>query len=188
MDKIVFDVETKNDFADVGGRDNLKDLEISVLCCYSYEKDVYLSFEENELEEFGKIIQKCELLIGFNIKNFDLPVIEKYLKFKVTALPCFDIFEAVTEVLGRRIGLGALAEANLGVGKSGSGLEAIQLFKAGKMKELKDYCIQDVKVTKDLYELIKRQGYLWIPERNVPQMTKLPIEYKEKNSSQTHLL
>ncbi len=189
MDKIVFDIETKNDFNDVGGRDNLKDLEISVVCCYSYDEDKYLSFEEKELEGFGRLLQKSELLIGFNSKLFDLPVLEKYLKFNASAIPHFDIFEAVQKALGRRIGLGILAEANLGVGKSGDGLNAIQLYKQGQIEDLKKYCIQDVKITKDLYELIKKQGYVWIPERSTPQMTKLPIEYKEEaQSSQAHLL
>ena len=90
--------------------------------------------------------------------------------------------------LGRRIGLGILAEANVGAGKSSHGLEAIEMYKRGEIQELKDYCLQDVKLTKDLDELIKKQGYLWSPERNTSRMTKLAIEYKEELSSQDQMI
>ena len=35
MDQIVFDIETKNSFADVGGEANLKKLDVSVVGVYS---------------------------------------------------------------------------------------------------------------------------------------------------------
>lgn len=187
MDKLVFDIETKNIFQDVGGRENLKDLDVSVVGVYSYDKNEYICFEEHELPKLGEMMQKSQLLVGFNIKYFDLPVLEKYFKFNIHAIPSFDIFEAVKEALGRRIGLGVLGEANLGIGKTGTGLNASELYKEGKIEELKKYCLQDVKITKEIYELIKNQGYLWIPQRDSPQMTKLEVSYKEITSSQTQL-
>ena len=51
MDAIVFDIETKNSFADVGGQENLKKLDVSVVGVYSYNDDAYSCFEENELEK-----------------------------------------------------------------------------------------------------------------------------------------
>ena len=89
---------------------------------------------------------------------------------------------------GRRIGLGALAEANLGIGKTGKGLEAIDLYRNGEIAKLKSYCLQDVKITKEIYELIKNRGYLLIPQRNLPQMIKLPISYKEELPAQASLI
>ncbi len=188
MDKIVFDIETKNSFADVGGQGNLKALEASVVGVYSYLKDTFYCFEEHEFDQLAETLKRAHLLIGFSSKHFDVPVLEKYFNFNLGGIAHFDILEEIEKIFGRRIGLGVLAEANLGVGKTGKGLEAIELYRTGQIEKLKSYCLQDVKLTKEIFELIKNQGYLWIPQRDVPQMIKLPISYKEVMMPQAQLL
>ena len=57
------------------------------------------------------------------------------------------------------------------------------------MEELKTYCIQDVKVTKDVFDLIRERGFLWIPDKYKPQMDKIEVKFEEKEeSSQGSLL
>lgn len=188
MDKIVLDIETKNSFEDVGGRDGLKKLDVSVAGVYSYDQDKYIAFDENEIDKLSELLKRTQLIITFAGERFDLPVLEKYFNFNLYSINHFDILEGVEKNLGRRIGLGILAEANLGVGKTSHGMEAIEMYKRGEIDKLKEYCLQDVKITKDIYELIKKQAYLWIPERNTSRMTKLTIEYKEEISSQNQLI
>ncbi len=187
MDKLVIDIETKNSFEDVGGRDGLKNLDVSVVGVYSYKEDRYISFDEHELQALGELMQKSHLIVTFAGVRFDIPVLAKYFPWNINAIKHFDILEEVESRLGRRIGLGILAEANLGVGKTGHGLEAIELYRQGEMDKLKSYCLNDVKITKDLYELIKKQGYLWIPERYTSQMTKLMLPYTEEEPPQNQL-
>ena len=179
MDKIVFDIETKNSFADVGGDANIEKLEVSVAGAYSYKEDRYFIFDENELSLLGDILKKAGLLIGFSSKRFDVPVLAKYFNFNLSSVPHFDILEEVEKSFGRRVGLDSLATANLNAGKTGHGLEAIELYKKGEMEKLKNYCLQDVKLTKEIFDLIKNQGYLWVPRRDVPQMAKVAIAYEE---------
>jgi DEAD/DEAH box helicase domain-containing protein len=188
MDRIVLDIETKNSFDEVGGRDNLKKLDVSVVGVYSYDRDEYIAFDENEMEKLGEFLKKTQLIVTFAGVRFDLPVLEKYLNFNIHAIGHFDILEAIEKSLGRRISLAILAEANVSTGKSSHGLEAIEMYKRGEIDKLKEYCLQDVRVTKDIFELIKKQGYLWIPERYSSRMTKLALEYKEEISSQNQLL
>lgn len=187
MEKIVFDIETKNSFADVGGQEHLKKLEVSVVGAYSYAEDHYYCFNEHELKKFGELAQHADMLIGFYSKKFDVPVLEKYFPFNIGAIAHYDILEEIEKVLGRRIGLGVLAEANLGIGKTAHGMEAIDFYRRGEIERLKEYCLQDVKITKEIFDLIARQGYLWIPERGIPQMTKLAISYIEKEPTHAKL-
>lgn len=182
MDTLVIDIETKNSFQDVGGRDNLKALDISVVGVYSYAADEYRAFEEHEFDELGRVLQKTQLIVTFAGKRFDLPVMEKYFPFDVQAIKHYDILEEIENKYGRRIGLGILAEANVGAGKTGHGLEATELYARGEMEKLKSYCLNDVKLTKDIYELIKKQGYLWIPQRNSNEMTKVEIAPAEESN------
>lgn len=188
QDKLVFDIETKNTFDDVGGRNNTDGLEVSVVGVYSYNNDAYRCYTEHEMKELEEVMKRAYLIIGFASKRFDVPVLNKYFKCNLAAIQQFDILEEIEKVLGRRIGLGVLAEANLGIGKTGHGLDAIEYYKNGEMEKLKSYCLNDVKVTKEIYELIKRQGFLWIPERYKPQMTKLALPYKEVEAPQLGLL
>lgn len=188
-DKIVFDIETKNSFDDVGGQEYVEKLDASVIGAYSYNQDKYFCFAEHEFDKFGELLKQAHLIVGFSSKRFDVPVLKKYFNFNIAAIPHYDILEEIQKNLGRRIGLGVLAQANLGEQKTSHGMEAIGMYQRGEFDKLKEYCVQDVKLTKNIFELIKTQGYLWIPERNIPQMTKLAILYKEETpSAQTRLL
>ena len=54
--------------------------------------------------------------------------------------------------LGYRVKLESVAQATLGTGKSGTGLEAISMWRKNEIEKLKKYCLQDVEVTKNIYE------------------------------------
>jgi len=58
-----------------------------------------------------------------------------------------------------------MAHANIGTGKTGHGLEAIDMYREGRIDELKSYCLNDVKITKDLYEHGIKNGKLIIPSK-----------------------
>lgn len=179
MDKIVLDIETKNSFADVGGQENLKKLDASFVGVYSYTQDKYLSFFENQFKELGELFKKTGLVIGFSSKRFDIPVMEKYFNFSISGIPHIDLLEEIEISLGRRVSLDVLAKTNLGVGKTNHGLEAIKFYNEGDLESLKNYCINDVKITKDLYELAKKQGHLMIPERTTGELVKASLNWQE---------
>ncbi len=165
LDKIVLDIETKNSFADVGGKQNLHQLKISLIGVYSYNRNEFLTFEEKELHLFKKFIKEVGVVVGFSIYNFDLPIIENHIDYRFNNHIIFDILKEIENKRGHKICLNELAQANIGVGKNGNGLEAIELYKQGHIEELKKYCLNDVKITRDLYELILKQDYLIIPSK-----------------------
>ncbi|OGM90304.1 hypothetical protein A2755_03895 [Candidatus Wolfebacteria bacterium RIFCSPHIGHO2_01_FULL_48_22] len=178
-DTIVIDIETKNTFADVG-RDNFGELLISVVGVYSYNKDEYYAYEEHEMDKLAELLKTAELMVGFSITRFDLPVMAKHFDFDLFTIPRIDLLDEIELSIGKRISLDLLAKQNLGYGKSGTGLEAPNLYEQGKLDELKKYCLQDVKVTKELYDLAKAQGHLMVPQRNEPQPIKSPFDWKER--------
>lgn len=182
MDKdvVVIDIETKNTFFDVGGQDNIGDLEMSVAVAYSYAANQYMSFWEGDLPELGKLLQGAGLVVGFSINRFDLPVLDKYFSFNTRALKRLDLLEEIEAVAGRRIGLDLLATTNIGVGKTHHSLDAIKFWNEKNFQELESYCRNDVKVTKDLYDLALLQGYLMIPERGSDNLIKVPLDLKGK--------
>lgn len=160
LNKIVFDVETQKDFAEVGGRDRHHLLKVSVVCAYSYPDDKYYCFTEDQTTRLGEMFSEADQIIGFNIKHFDFEVLKPYLSFDPHKLPFLDIMQEVEKLIGHRVRLENLAQSTLGVGKSGDGLEAIRLFKQGRIDELKRYCLNDVRITKELYDYVKTYGKL----------------------------
>ena len=174
-DILVIDIETKNTFADVG-RDNFDALEVSLVGLYSYKQNKFFHSWEEEMDKLGKFLSTAEQIIGFSISRFDLPVLKKHFDFDLFSISRFDILDEIELLLGRRVGLDILAKANLGFGKNGHSLEASGLYRDGKMEELKNYCLNDVKITKELYELIQKQGYLLIPQKNSEETVRLEIE------------
>jgi DEAD/DEAH box helicase domain-containing protein len=158
--KIVFDLETQKSFDEVGGRGRSDLLKISVLGLYSYPEDKYYCFTEDQIYKAGEMFQEADQIIGFNIKHFDFEVLKPYVSFDVDALPYLDIMKEVEKIIGHRVKLDNLAQTTLGIGKNGDGLEAIRMYKQGRIDELKKYCSNDVKVTKDLYDYVMKYGKL----------------------------
>jgi DEAD/DEAH box helicase domain-containing protein len=176
-DVVVIDIETKNTFADVGGEAHIKDLEVSVACMYSYNEDKFMSFWEPNMEDLGRLLQDSGLVIGFSINRFDLPVLDRYFPFSTKALKRLDLLEEIEASFGSRIGLDLLAQTNIGAGKTHHSLEAIRLWNEGQHKELENYCLNDVKITKDLYDLASQQGHLLVPDRKSGEIAKVPLDF-----------
>ncbi len=159
--KLVFDLETKKTFDEVGGHQNAHLLGMSVCGVYDYETGKYSAYKETEIKELENLFKQAELLIGFNSKHFDNTVLQPYFNLDLKSIPHLDILEEVVKQLGFRIKLESLAQSTLYSGKSGSGLDAIAYYHAGDWDKLIKYCLDDVRVTKDLYEYGQKHGRLW---------------------------
>ncbi len=148
---IVLDLETQMTFREVGGYIPEK-LKVSVVGIYDYASGKYMIFEENELKNLFPFMENASAIIGFNNIDFDLPVLKPYYLGQISKFPTLDLLKHVEKSLGFRIALDDLARETLSMHKTGHGLLAIDYFREGKMQELKDYCLSDVKITKELYE------------------------------------
>ncbi|NTV22516.1 MAG: helicase [Candidatus Yonathbacteria bacterium] len=149
--KIVLDIETQNTFNDVGSNDPAS-LSISLLVVYDYTDDTYRSYTEQTLGELWRTLEHTDLIIGYNSDHFDIPLLNKYYPGDLTAIPSLDLLVHVKNSLGRRIRLDAIAEGTLGKNKIGHGLEAIKWWREGKIEEIRKYCEEDVRITKEVYE------------------------------------
>jgi DEAD/DEAH box helicase domain-containing protein len=178
---LVLDIETQKTFNDVG-RKNLHLLKVSVVGIYRYDLGKYEVYEESQLSELETLCQNSDPIIGYNIRRFDFPVLQPYFFMNVKDLPVLDLMEDVEKVLGFRIGLNNLAQNTLGEGKSGSGLDAVRFFAEGKMAELKKYCLDDVRLTKDLYEYGKEHGKIIANINHDTLRKEVPVPWKNRQT------
>ncbi len=159
LNEIIFDIETQNTFADV--ENDFKKFKISVVSIYSYATGSYASFAENELNKLWPILEKADRIIGYNSEHFDLPILHNYYPGDLSVINHLDIMKKIKESIGVRLKLNDVAMATLDIEKSADGLQAIKWWKEGKIDEIKKYCEQDVKVTKEIYEFGKNNKQLF---------------------------
>lgn len=184
--RIVLDLETKRTFDEVGGRNQLDKLGVSVVGVYDYNTDEYICYEEKDFGKLQNRLIDASLIIGFNHIYFDMPVLQPYLSVDVKNLPCFDIMLDIQERLGFRISLDSVATATLGKGKIGTGLDAIKYFNEGRWQELKDYCLMDVKVTKEVLDFgIKNKKIHYKPKFGHTHR-ELKVNWSSHNKNQAN--
>lgn len=156
---IVLDLETQHSFQEIGN--DPRKLKVSVVGIFEYATNQYLAFRDSELTELFPKLEKASLLVGFNINKFDLPVLSPYYVGKTSQFKTLDMLDEVEKVLGFRVALDDLARATLGLKKSGHGFLAIDYFRNGQWDKLIDYCLHDVKITRELYEYGLKNGKLF---------------------------
>jgi len=183
MRKIVFDIETSNLFQDVASNDPVA-LDMSVCCIYDYETNKYSSYTKETLSELWPIMEKADLLIGFNSDHFDIPILNKYYSGDLTKIKSLDLLKEVKNSLGRRIKLDTIAEATLGQNKSGHGLEAVVWWRNGEKQKVIDYCIEDVRITKEIYEYALKNKLLKYAEgKNIKDIVLDTTHWDKKDES-----
>ena len=179
MDRvIVYDLETQKTFDEVGGQRNAAALGISILGAYDFTEDKYYALREKDLGIFLELLKETKLLIGFNSIKFDNKVLQPYYSnFDVDSVPHLDLLEEITNSIGHRVKLDSIANSTLHEGKTGDGLDAVRYFRANAWQELTKYCLDDVRITKDVYEYGLRHGYLWYHKAGKGE--KIPISYAQ---------
>lgn len=189
MRKIVFDIETSNTFGDVGSG-NPAALDISVVCLHDSETGEYHSFLQEDFHKLWKFIEGADMLIGYNSDHFDIPLLDKYYPGDLSSIKSLDLLKKIHSSLGRRIKLDAVAQATLGEKKSAHGLQAIKWWRDGEKQKVIDYCIQDVKVTKNVYDYALKHGK--VKYKDLGKVKDIQLDTKnweeKQNSSLTHTL
>ena len=164
MNDIVLDIETQNTFEEVGGYFTDK-LKVSLVVAYYYATDTYESYLEADLPVMFQKMETAGRIIGYNSIGFDMPVLNNYYAGDLLKLPQLDILKEIEKSLGYRIKLDDVAAATIGTGKSAHGLQAVAWWKEGKIDEIREYCQQDVKITKEVYEFGLKNGYVLFDNR-----------------------
>lgn len=159
MRAITFDIESVSN-SSVRGHIDVAEQELTVVAIHDSQTGEYSSYEKEELGKLWPILEHTDMLIGFNSNSFDIPLLNRYYPGDLSRLHSLDLLLEVQKVLGRRIRLQSLAEATLGKGKTGDGLKAGEWWKAGKKDKVRQYCIEDVRLTRELYEYALANGIL----------------------------
>lgn len=159
---VVFDLETQRSFDEVGGRSQFHRLGVSVGVAYRYDEDRFITYHEDTVGELIELLKSAELVVGYNILGFDYQVLRGYTEEDLRTLPTFDIMYDLEERLGFRPKLESVAVPTLGGGKSADGLQALEWWRRGEIAKIEEYCREDVRVTRDLFDFGLRNRYVLV--------------------------
>jgi DEAD/DEAH box helicase domain-containing protein len=187
MRQITFDIETANTLPSFD-RGNLAKLELALVGIHDSETNEFSSYTKEELPKLWPILERADMLIGYNSDAFDIPLLNRYYPGDLSTIRSLDLMIEVQKVLGRRLRLQSLAEATLGRGKKGDGLKSIEWWQQGLVDKVREYCIEDVRLTRELFDYaITHQGLkykdfkqkrdvkidtsTWLIEQDLPSLT-----------------
>lgn len=157
MRRITFDIETAGDFRSNG---DFANIELTVVGIYDSETNELKSFLKEDLSQLWPLMEKADIIVGYNSEHFDIPILNRYYTGNLSQIRSIDLMKEVKNVLGRRLKLDNIAEATLKKRKSGSGLDAVKWWAEGKVDKVRKYCLDDVKITDDLYQYALKNGSL----------------------------
>ena len=166
------------------GWDDYENMGISVIGVNFISKEMDAVFNHNLqatncielIVSFQDGLDVADVLVGFNNQSFD----DKLIKANGFIIPehvvNYDLLAEIWEGagLGREFvypthagfGLDAICKAN-GLGeKSGDGANAAVLWQKGKHQEVIDYCENDIKLTRKLFNLIQEKGEIKDPRED----------------------
>lgn len=182
IDHVVVDVEIQKTIEETPDGWNATDkLGVAVACIWDCSTHRMRIAGKDDVEKLRERLLRADIISGYNIFNFDFPVIWGISKkewaegthpVKAQLLP-------KTNDLLRRIwlslhldpdkfvpgthggwGLDAVASETIGVKKIGYGGDAPKWYQEGKLLKVANYCADDVAIERDLADFIEKWGYV----------------------------
>ena len=172
MSVLAIDLETKNMSYDIGGFGNTHMFQVSTVATWNGNiGTVYVDEKMDSFAKSGHIIkslselkydldehfQKGGVLLGHNIKAFDLPIlrdsmdiycINKYLKEE----KFIDTSRILMKEHGERYQLKNLVKCTMNDAKLMDSADAPKLWKMGQYDEVVEYCMKDTQLVYDLWK------------------------------------
>ena len=160
---VVWDVETANSPTEVGGWKDYVGMGFGWGCAWVQGDGGggrMLHFEQERLAEYVELLEAADLVVTWNGKRFDVPLIQAIIGRDLRIRNHCDLMAVMGEARGRNCKLDAVAQATIRARKLGKGAYAPQLLQEGRIAELAQYCAHDVRATKDLFLFARRYGFL----------------------------
>jgi hypothetical protein len=134
---------------------------LSVVSVYDFEEGFPRIFMEDNLDELFEMMEKTDIIAGFNSKHFDNKLIAAH-GYTVPDEKTFDLFLEIKEAAGahkfaKGYNLDNCCLVNLGYQKSGDGALAPKLWQQGRIGAVVDYALRDIMLEMMLLELCIKQ-------------------------------
>jgi DEAD/DEAH box helicase domain-containing protein len=188
MRRITFDIETTGK---AGAPFDMSTQELTIVGVHDSETDEYSSYLKEELPRLWPLFERADVIIGYNSDHFDIPILNRYYAGDLGKIKSIDLLKEIKNVLGRRLKLDSVAQATLGAGKIAAGTDAVKWWAEGNIEKVREYCLDDVRITKELYDYALKNGSVKYKDFDGIREIKLDTSTWEQGDGQaamTHTL
>ena len=175
---IIYDLEIQNlipsakdvllpDFQYCKGWEDFFGMNFACAVTFDTARNEYRIFDEFMLDDLKAAFKRTDVIAGFNILKFDNNVLKPY-EFEIPDNKCYDLLVEIAKAAGtpndyKGLSLNAICEKNFKTTKTGSGADAPKLYQQKRFGELFDYCLADVRLTKQLLDRVMDFGHIINP-------------------------
>ncbi|HEX9232436.1 MAG TPA: ribonuclease H-like domain-containing protein [Blattabacteriaceae bacterium] len=182
----VFDLEIKQPIESLAkGWSDHTNMGISCLCLFDYFTGRYRVFDDNSKLEALDILLTYDYIVGYNTVNFDMKVITACWSIpqdKIKVSKDFDILREIWISKGLNpdkfvgfthggVKLDDVAFETVKMRKTLDGATAPKLYQQNRHAEVIDYCLEDVRIEKTLFEFVVTNGFV------IRNGVKIPIKF-----------
>jgi DEAD/DEAH box helicase domain-containing protein len=161
---------TQKSADEVGGWQHKHLLGLGVAVTYNTQDGQYRTYTAETVEDLLVSLGQADLIIGFNLRDFDYQVLQPYTSISLTALPTVAILDEVQQALGYRLSFSHLVQEILGVDRPDESLQTLQWFRQGNRDRIVQYCRRDIAHLRALVQHGGHAGHLMYRDRaNVRQ-------------------
>ncbi len=140
------------------GWDDHKGMGIGVLCAWDFLTNRPLVYSQENVADFGRLIEQRQVVTGFNVQKFDNKICAAF-GVDIPSWKTFDIYRetiiaAGIDPEGKTPGgrkLNDFARVNLRTQKVEDGRNAPKMFQRGEWAQLTTYCLDDVSIEASLF-------------------------------------
>ena len=136
----------------------LKIAELGIL-----RNNIYTTFEEENIDLLRGELADAEIIVGHNVIKFDFEVLKHYLPkdemFRII-LKSFDTMLEFDKFTGDAgwVSLDDISQRNFGMKKTEDSILIPQMWREGKVDKVKEYLLNDLKMTEQFYLLGRKGG------------------------------
>lgn len=160
MNIVYFDLESQKLFEDVGGRDPSQ-LLLACGVTWSTQRNEFAVYWEKDAAALVTELKAADLVVGFNIVNFDYEVLKPYAPaVNFRSFRSKDMLQDIFRALNFRLSLDSIARATLGTTKTADGLQSVVWYRNGELEKVAEYCKADVDITRRVYEFGREHGFV----------------------------
>jgi DEAD/DEAH box helicase domain-containing protein len=147
---IYLSLTTQKSAEDVGGWQHKHLLGLGMAVTYDTQDQRYRVYTAETVEALLASLRQADLVIGFNLRDFDYQVLQPYATAPLATLPTLALLEEVQQGLGFRVSLGHLVHATLGLDRPDDSLHTLDWFRHGERDRVAEHCRRNVELLQAL--------------------------------------
>ncbi len=172
----IFDLQTIYTFDDVGGKKFIEKMGISFAAFLNYETQQLSLFNQEQIEQVLELLHSAALIVGVNLSQFSLKLVEAFTKTDLTTINALDIIKDIKKKIHYKPDAVDIFMPTVGVRFDCDYLHIPRLLRLGKNDEAKYFFIQSVQHIYQLYRFGKNKGFIYFNDRT-GQRWKISVDW-----------